>query len=41
MTISLGTVYALWSGLVIYLVVLIGAFYYNQSLDLPAILELV
>jgi len=37
-TIPIGIAYALWSGLGIVLVAIVGAFYYKQSLDLPAML---
>lgn len=37
-TIPIGIAYALWSGLGIVLVALVGALYYKQSLDLPAML---
>ncbi len=37
-TIPIGIAYALWSGLGIVLVAIVGALYYKQSLDLPAIL---
>ena len=40
-TIPIGIAYALWSGLGIVLVALIGTFYYKQSLDLPAIFGIV
>jgi small multidrug resistance pump len=39
-TIPVGIAYAIWCGLGIILVSLIGYFYYKQSLDLPAILGL-
>jgi len=37
-TIPLGITYALWSGLGMVLVALVGTFYYRQTLDLPALL---
>jgi small multidrug resistance pump len=37
-TIPVGIAYAIWSGLGITLVSIIGYFFYKQSLDLPAIL---
>lgn len=37
-TIPLGITYALWSGLGMILVALVGTFYYRQTLDLPALL---
>jgi len=37
-TLPLGITYALWSGLGMILVALVGTFYYRQTLDLPAIL---
>lgn len=40
-TIPVGIAYAIWSGLGITLVSLIGYFFYKQALDLPAIVGLV
>jgi small multidrug resistance pump len=40
-TIPVGIAYAIWSGLGITLVSIIGYFVYKQNLDLPAILGLV
>jgi len=39
-TIPVGIAYAIWSGLGITLVSIIGYFFYKQSLDFPAILGL-
>jgi len=39
-TIPVGIAYAIWSGLGIVLISLIGVFWFRQSLDLPAILGL-
>lgn len=39
-TIPVGISYAIWSGLGITLVSIIGYFFYKQSLDLPAIIGL-
>ncbi|MBT6179363.1 MAG: multidrug efflux SMR transporter [Deltaproteobacteria bacterium] len=36
-TIPLGVMYAIWSGLGVFLVTLVGWFYYKETLDLPAI----
>lgn len=35
---SIGVTYAIWSGMGIFLISLIGYFRYNQTLDTPAIL---
>jgi small multidrug resistance pump len=40
-TIPVGIAYAIWSGLGITLVSIIGYFFYKQKLDLPAILGLI
>ncbi len=39
-TIPVGIAYAIWSGLGIVLISLVGYFVFNQSLDLPAIIGL-
>jgi small multidrug resistance pump len=39
-TMPVGVVYALWSGAGIVLIAAIGYFFFNQSLDLPAIIGL-
>ena len=38
---SVGVTYAIWSGMGILLISLIGYFRYNQSLDAPAVLGLI
>ncbi|HIW98182.1 MAG TPA: multidrug efflux SMR transporter [Candidatus Tidjanibacter gallistercoris] len=40
-TVPVGIAYALWSGIGIILITLIGVFYFKQHLDLPAIIGLV
>jgi len=37
-SIPVGVVYAVWSGVGIVLLALIGAFYFNQTLDKPAVI---
>lgn len=37
-TIPLGITYAIWSGLGIVLISLVGVFFYHERLDLPAVL---
>lgn len=37
-TIPLGVTYALWSGLGVFLVTIVGWAYYKETLDLPAII---
>lgn len=39
-TIPIGIAYAIWSGIGIVLITLIGLFIFNQKLDLPAIIGL-
>ncbi|MFE8070699.1 multidrug efflux SMR transporter [Marinobacteraceae bacterium S3BR75-40.1] len=36
-SIPMGVAYALWAGLGIVLIALVGVFFYNEKLDLPAI----
>lgn len=39
-TVPVGIAYALWSGIGIILITLIGVFYFKQHLDLPAVIGL-
>jgi small multidrug resistance pump len=39
-TVPIGIAYAIWSGVGIVLITLIGAFYYKETPDLPAIIGL-